>query len=339
MKTNLLVAMACLFVGLTCHSLSAQEDDDSGETGVYGYTTIYYDPSTLKVSAFSETELNGTAPYYYDAQVNLSSNGYNDNVTSSQPGSSISAYITYQGATGTTYSAYGLHYAVISSQFYEHIDNDFYGMENWASYDVLSEFNYPFTAFSPDTFPSNQPIFLGETTDYAQATIPSSCGDIRTTIVQEYVSYHTPYNPQCSEFTQTSTDPLITFAQLNSGSYTWAIIRSYFLTQLDQVHTQITGDHLPFTINSAYRNPATEFAVVTALPGGVYRAGSRHQYGDAIDLATTSTTWATFQQIGHQYKACVEPLVAQKGSTGHSHLDWRTLATVGVHFVACPPGW
>ena len=108
--------------------------------------------------------------------------------------------------------------------------------------------------------------------------------------------------------------------------------------QLDSVESKITQDALPFTINSAYRNPAKEYATATAQ-GGVYYAGSRHQYGDAVDLNTTSTTWATFQTVGHQYKACVEPINIQKGSYAHAHLDWRTLATTGVHYVSCPKNW
>jgi hypothetical protein len=340
MKTNLFLAMTCLVAGLTCHSLSAEEFSDDGETGAYGYTTIYYDPTTLQITAYSETELYGESTYYYDAQVNLSSNGHNTTQTAPLPGTTyVTASFAYQGAAGTTYTAYGIHSAVLNGKYFGLVDNDYFGLEDWAPYDILDLFNYPFTSFLPETDPEGEePIIVGETYDSAEATTPANCGDIRTTIIQEYVTYQTPYDPQCSEFTQTLTDPIFTFAQLNTGTYTWAIIRSYFLTNLHSVAGAAETDALTFTINSAYRNPAKESAVSTAQPGGVYHAGSRHQYGDAVDLATTSKTWASFQQIGHEFAACVEPLVIQGNSTAHAHLDWRTKATVGPSYPACPKG-
>ncbi len=62
-------------MGFLTARASAQEFDDEGETGAYGYTTIYYDPTTNVVTAYAETELYGNATYFYQAQVLLSSNG------------------------------------------------------------------------------------------------------------------------------------------------------------------------------------------------------------------------------------------------------------------------
>lgn len=221
---------------------------------------------------------------------------------------------------------------MVATKYLGLADNDFYGAEGWAPYDIWTPFQYPFYALASETN-DGSPIDLGTTYDTAEATIPNSCGDARTTIIQEYVTYKTPYDPLCTEFTQSSTTPQFTFSQLNSGTYTWAILRSYFLSELTSLSAKSA-----FSINSAYRNPAKESSV-SYSQGGRYHPGSRHQYGDAVDVATTASTWATFQTYGHQLGACVEPTAIQGGSFAHAHLDWRTQATVGPLATKCPSGW
>jgi hypothetical protein len=286
--------LAAAFTGQT---LAAQEYDDSGEQGFYGYTTIYYDPSSGNVTAYSETDIYGTSPYYYyDAQVTVASNGKSYTAVSPNPNTTYaSASVLYQGVAGQTYLATGTHSAVIDRRYWDHEGNDPMGMEDWGPYDILNYFEFPFTAFSSDTYgEEGAPIDLGETYDIAEATVPTTCGDVRSTIIQEYVTYRTPYIPGCTEFTQSITGPNFSFAQLNSGTYSWAILRSYFLNELDALKGLT-----PFTITSGYRNPAKEYSVSIAN-GGVYHAGSRHQYGDAIDVATNPSNWATYRGYGKQ---------------------------------------
>lgn len=335
MRTKFLLMLALIAATLSPHYLLAQEYSDIGETGFYGYTTIYYDPTSLDVTAYSETDLYGASTYYYEARVQVTSNGYQYTDQSPNPNTTYaSASVVYQGTAGQTYTATGTHSAVIAFKYIGLADDDYYGADQWLEYDIDTYYQYPFTAFSPDTYDNGAPIDLGTTYDTAEATIPATCGDQRTTIIAEYTTYHAPYFPQCSEFTQTSPDPSITFAQFNSSTYSWAIIRSWMIPHLDQVHSTITQDSFTFTINSAYRNPAKEYSI----NGGRY-TGSRHIYGDAVDLATTSTNWATFQAIGHANQACVEPTSVQGGSTAHSHMDWRTFATIGPTTASCPKGW
>ena len=313
----------------------AQEFDDSSETGFYGYTTIYYDPTSLNVTAYTETDLYGSAPYVYDAVAAVSSNGKSYTARSPNPSTTYAdASVVYQGVAGQSYTAYGTHSAQIDPKEYGLANNDPYGTEEWDAYDIVSPMQFAFTALSPETTNIEQPIELGETYDSAEANIPSACGDSRSSIIQEYVTYKTPYYPQCYEFKQLSNDPNFSFSQLNSGTYTWAILRTYFLSNLDQLLSKSA-----FGINSAYRNPAKESSVSTSQGGGRYHPGSRHQYGDAVDIATNSTTWSTFQSYGHQFGACVEPIAVQGGSYAHAHLDWRTQATLGPTTASCPPRW
>jgi hypothetical protein len=79
---------------------------------------------------------------------------------------------------------------------------------------------------------------------------------------------------------------------------------------------------------------------LAVLQGNKYHPGSRHQYGDAVDVGTTTISmWDTFHADGKQLGACVEPRVYQGNSYTHAHLDWRTQATVGPHYSYCPSNW
>jgi hypothetical protein len=313
----------------------SQEFNDIGETGAYGYTTISYNPTTNMVIAYSETDLYGYSDYYYQADVQLQSNGRFAESQAPVPGVTwAKVTLTYQGSAGNTYTASGQHSAFVTIKYMGARYNDQFGFAQWLAFDTFSPMQFPFTAFSADTS-NNAFIPLGTTYDYASATIPAACGsgDERTSMVQEYVSYRTPYFPKCSEFTQSITDPNFTFSQLNYGNYSWAILRSYFMSDID-----VLKGLTPFSINSAYRNPAKESAV-SVQSGGKYHPGSRHQYGDALDVASNSGNWVNYQTLGKQLKACVEPINVHGGSYAHAHLDWRTQATLGPVSKSCPPGW
>ena len=85
------------------------------------------------------------------------------------------------------------------------------------------------------------------------------CGDQRDTIIAEYPQYGVAFTPTCADFTQTAHSAHFSFARLNSGDYTWAIIRNSLLTGLECVRTG--NGNVALTINSGYRNPAHNAAV------------------------------------------------------------------------------
>jgi len=337
----------CSFVLLSAALLAvrapAQEyDGDQGEPGVFGYTSIDFDPDTNVVTAYSETDVYGEALYFYQAEVQLWSNGnYEVNLSPNPTDSSVSATISYQGAAGNTYQATGAHTVELTAKFlpaaeYEYDeDDDAFGFLSWPSYDIESPWVFPFTVLDSNDPPEIDVVTLGQTYDSAVTTIPASCGngDQRNTIIQEYVTLATVYFPQCSEFTQTLSDPHFTFKELNTGNYSWAILRSYFISELDALNVLSPG----FGVNSAYRNPAKQKAIDIANGQKYWNTGSRHMYGDAVDVATTQSNWTQYQGWGHQLSACVEP--SSMSGYGHAHLDWRDQATLGPTFTGCPKYW
>lgn len=337
-KMGAFLGVLCVCLALAARVAVAQEYDDGQEQGAFGYTSIDFDSSTLEVTAYSETDIYGYGLYYYEPVVSLSACGTVVSKQAQYPETiDVAVTLQCQGTAGQTYTAYGEHSAEIDPNYMGLTNDDYYGLENWEEFDVMDPFSFPFTSFSPETDTNEPMIEVGETYDMASVTIPASCGtnDPRNNMIEEYENNSTPYIPQCSEFTQAISDPHFTFGQLNSGTYTWAIIRSYFLTDMDHLYN-LAGS---FTINSAYRNPYKEYTIDTTPPANHYYPGSRHQYGDAVDIATNSTTWYTFHADGLTLGACVEPQTFQH-SFGHAHLDWRTQATVGPTVgTSCPSDW
>lgn len=154
-----------------------------------------------------------------------------------------------------------------------------------------------------------------------QGPITVGCGDERGYIIKEYVDYGVSFVPACYDFTQTASSAHFTFAELNSGDYSWAIIRQVLLDGLETARANYGNN--PLVINSGYRNPAKQFRI----DGGA-SLNSRHVYGDAADIASNSSSWAPIKDAAKAAGACVEP---QSGSgSGHVHADWRG---------SCPPLW
>jgi hypothetical protein len=337
-----LIGLLCL-VGLQLSSTNyalAQEFINLDSTGVYGYTSIDYNPSTNVVTAYSETDDYGGALYYYAVTVNLCSGQTGaapqciQHVAVNSSVSFVNATLTYQGAAGNTYTATGQHGGTVTLKTGPASYNDPYGENRWASFNIDDPWQFPFSTFSQGDTISDPTIDLGDTYDVAITTIPAACGDQRDTIIQEYETYATPYYPACSEFTQNTGDATYTFTALNQGTYSWAVLRSYFIGKLNALAQLNT-----FQINSAYRNPAREKQVSLAQTGGRYHPGSRHQYGDAVDVNTAQATWLTYHNDGLNLGACVEPINVQGNSYAHAHLDWRSQAAAVPHFASCPSGW
>ena len=154
--------------------------------------------------------------------------------------------------------------------------------------------------------------------------VSESCGDDRDFVISQYFQYPTSpeWIPVCSDFTDSAHTTNFTFAELNvSQTYSWAILRSYFLTGLQNTRN-LYGSSM--TVNSGYREPAHNHAI-----GGTQ--SSRHVFGDASDIASNSTTWQPLHDAAKANGACVEP--ANYTGTydyNHVHMDWRG---------TCKPGW
>ena len=159
----------------------------------------------------------------------------------------------------------------------------------------------------------------GEQTLIARGNVQVRCGDERDTIIAEYPQYGVSFTPTCADFTQTGHSTHFSFAELNSGDYSWAIIRNSLLTGLECVRAG--NGNVALTINSGYRNPAHNAAV-----GG--ESQSRHMFGDAANIASNTQTWDPLHDAGKSCGACVEPRSAT--FPGHVHVDWRG---------TCPQGW
>jgi Peptidase M15 len=149
--------------------------------------------------------------------------------------------------------------------------------------------------------------------------LSAPCGDERDSLVAEYVQANGPFKPSCGDFTRESHSAHFTFAELNSGDFSWAILRAELLAGIEQTR-QSYGD--PLNVNSGYRNPAHQQSVNGAV------IDSRHVHGDAVDFASVESTWKRVRDAGKQAGACAEPLVLS--GSAHVHLDWRG---------PCPVNW
>lgn len=156
-------------------------------------------------------------------------------------------------------------------------------------------------------------------------------------MIAEYTAHVCPYVPQCGDFVNSTTSPFsanFNFSSLNFSYFSdWAIIRPYFVSDIQGIYNKAA-----FTTNSAYRDPDKEYDITAPN----YHPGSRHQFGDAIDIATANqSVWNTFKGYAKgSGGACVEPAASQGGSYAHLHADWRTASTAFARWTTgCPPKW
>jgi len=157
---------------------------------------------------------------------------------------------------------------------------------------------------------ANQPLLI--TQDAGNA-----CGDQRDQIIQEYKTYLPDFIPQCSDFTQG-------FGYLNTGDYSWALVRAPLVTGLGS----ITATYGAVTVNSAYRNPVRN-RNTTGSAGH-----SRHMYGDAVDIANspqTLTNWLALHQAAQladanfiEGQTSIYPCRCTTDTCVCLHADWRS---------------
>ena len=238
-----LTIFSVTFLALTLLRIPAlaQEDGDDSEEGAYGYTSLEVTSSTTLVG-YSETDLDDSLSYYYSARVVASLwNGSTQLAVAHNGGQNAgdiaSVVINYSNATpNTTYKLTGEHQAWLSitdpcqgCQYEDYYDYEFYESLGIMAFDQYD--------YGPQGPPQSSPesIPLGSTYDSAQATTPGKCNDVRDQIIAEYITYHVGYTPVCSNFTETASSAHFTFAELNTGTYTWAILQAYFLTGIETV--------------------------------------------------------------------------------------------------------
>lgn len=327
------------------------------------FTTVDYDPATNTATAYSETDLDyNSLPYYYPG-VQLSvvdQNGtynYTWNCTFSSDGETYAGEsCNWSGSPGYTYTATGRHWAELIIKVPQRYCYDPpCGAPPPTEYVDEADFGYysgldlddPFGDVYMDTFaPTDTTVeteTVGETYDSASVGPLPVCGDIQTSIINDYSVYLAAFHPACSDFTDetiwslTSIFPYPSMTQSETASYqAYAILQQYMSTNLSGVQTAFGY----LTITSGYRDPQAERKQAKYYPN------SRHMAGDAVDLATGNAkqTWLDLQNDGHTNKACVEPADYQGTKTnpnyGHAHLDWRTLGS--GHFLGpknCPKDW
>ncbi|HEX8197645.1 MAG TPA: D-Ala-D-Ala carboxypeptidase family metallohydrolase, partial [Pyrinomonadaceae bacterium] len=170
----------------------------------------------------------------------------------------------------------------------------------------------------------DQPVInLGSTEYTSSGNCAPPCGDERDTIIREYRTHGVALKPACPDFTQTRGSERFPFSVLNTGDYSWALIReplTIYFTDYGLAQWDFESVGLQMNVNSAYRNPSRNSRV-----GGA--TASRHMYGDAADIKNETRSRdeydrraAAAQRANADY---IEPWTGPCGN-GCTHADWRS---------------
>jgi len=168
----------------------------------------------------------------------------------------------------------------------------------------------------------------GSNSRSAIIVVVEGCGtgvdDERTQMKGEYLYYWAfhglNYWPVCDDFTQSAGSAHFSFVELNTGDYSWAIIRDRLLTGLENTRSNYG---YPMPVTSGYRNPARNQRV-----GG--QPNSRHVYGDAADIAVRdnngdgdlSDDSKRLARAALDAGATYTQEYPERGYS-HVHMDWR----------------
>jgi hypothetical protein len=299
--------------------------------GAYGYTSIDFDSSSNQVIGYSETDLDPELLGYYAATIVARLYGPDGiqivyaTATDQEDVGEIDVILVADGSPGSNYTVTGQHQTV--NEIYDCPGScgyeDYYDLIYFPSLNIDADLEYDFFSPAPSPQRTNGPtITLGRTTDSATLITPPACGDERDAAIAEYSTYHVGLRPNCSDFTQSTPSTNFSFSTLNSGNYSWAILRSYLGTNLDAIFPNAPA----MVMTSGYRNPAKQHAVNPSTPN------SRHSFGDAVDIATYNslTSWGQMHSAAKQWgtasgSPCFEPYTVS--TTNHLHVDWRPLAS------------
>ena len=163
---------------------------------------------------------------------------------------------------------------------------------------------------------------------------PPGCGDERDTIIQEYINFGISPVPRCGWFNHGSARSV----HFSNGEmtvnepYTWSLIREpltgsagsgYGLDRWVDLYMAAHPGAPARTINSGYRSPVHNQSV-----GGA--PGSRHLFGDAVDLKNETRTTQEYTDLRNAAKdgnpsagaSWVEDWSGPCGN-GCVHADWR----------------
>lgn len=306
---------------------------------VNGYTSIDYDSSTNTVTAYGYTQATYVNAAYYKYGISQSILDPNDiqlahlqsEGTTGNPGV---ANLTAAGVGCGEYRASAHHYMLAYyyvSNYYSNgsYQSGWYDPYNYQYYSGTEE-TYPnyFTIYGngPNYVLQSQFTYLGYTDSYSTGNCPASeCGDQRDTIRREYRTYGVNLRPTCPDFTQVRGTIPFPFESLNTGDYSWALIR-YPLIESDiasyglwKWSNEYGGS---MTVNSAYRNPSRNRRI-----GGA--SASRHMYGDAADIKNDTRSRDEYDQRAAAAQRSeadyIEPWTGPCGN-GCVHADWRNHA-------------
>ena len=140
---------------------------------------------------------------------------------------------------------------------------------------------------------------------------------------QEYIDMNKNTKPPRSSFSNSgqSSGGNFTFAELNSGDFTYAIVTDALYSGLEAIRSGL--GNVPLTITSGYRNPRHNAAV-----GGATE--SQHIYGTAADIAiidtdgdgvADETDWQTMANVACDDAGATFVERYSQSST-HVHADW-----------------
>ncbi len=365
MKTIVFSLIALLFSAVPSF---AQEEQGSG---IYGYTSIDYDPDSNSITAYSETDVDSDLTGYYSASCDVSvydNQGIYQNPISKQWSGDNTAYAVtsvFNNSGAQMYTAYGYHTVELLVQQPSPWDGAQYVFSdpfNFLSFSDGTTQDYGgVSLFGPGPVQTSESssTTLASTYDQATVVIPATCGDVRDILVQEYRSNHSPFIPGCADFmydpSWQSYGSYYTVSELigdqSTGAPNYSVLQAYaYATGLNYMSDNINPGstaHLP--INSGYRNPAAEIAIAHRYGQKAYM-NSRHLAGDAVDITTRTNGsydrdfWGSLSQVAHQAGACVEP-----ADGAHFHGDWRTQTgssntpeggnSFPYRSTTCPSGW
>lgn len=330
MKFSTLFNLVVAIVFLCLITISA-----TAQANVSGYTSINYDETTNTLTAYSETDSDYSLVGEYRAYVGLTvrkSSGVlaaYGSANDTHGNGFASVVLNFAGEPDTTYTAVGNHR--IFAELWDYADtypyqrfyyDDWY-FTQFESQGIYVPWSYDFT--SPGYYFYRRPndiIYLGSTYDSDSTTTPPACGDERDTIIKEYKTYGVSLKPTCSFFTQIRGSANFPFSDLNTGDYSWGLIRDPLTTNAIQFglvewQSQYGGSMI---VNSAYRNPSRN----NRIPGSAKQ--SRHMYGDAVDIRNETRTINEYNQRADAARRSradyIEPWTGPCGN-GCVHADWR----------------
>lgn len=184
--------------------------------------------------------------------------------------------------------------------------------------------DFPVRGYDTNEFGVCKRIYPDPNSLTASAQVAVNCGNDIDNLIPEYPAYVADFIPGCADFTNSSSSLFYSFGNFNISDAShypgWAILRGYFQSNVD---TTISQFGAPAHINSGYRSPQINYGIDPTA------RGSRHIHGDAVDWASTSTTWDNLAAAAkNSTAACIEPRSAT--FPGHVHADWRG---------SCPPGY